>query len=285
MSEAAISNADRREPQAGNLAPVGVVVVSYRSEATIAAALDALPVADLAAVVVVDNASGDASAALARRHGATVVENPTNVGFGAACNRALPLLGPAEYVLFLNPDAVIGEADLVALTQYLDANPRCAMVAPRLFRNGEPLTSAGSLATVRTEIRLVAPAPIARRICPRRFEPDYDATGPVGYVEGACFLARRNALAMVGGFDERFFLFYEELDLARRFAMLGFTADLCASASAEHLVAASRSTEPDRGHAHLVRSAELYLRKWHGRLAARLFVATHAVTRRRRARR
>jgi N-acetylglucosaminyl-diphospho-decaprenol L-rhamnosyltransferase len=244
------------------LSRVGVVTVAYASSATLDACLAALPIDGLHAVVVVDNASPDDSAAIASAvPGVQVVRLPDNRGFGGGCNAGVAALEEAELVLFLNPDAVIDPDQLLLLVEHLDRHPRCAVVAPRLYRQGEPLSSAGSDAGLATELRNVVPTPLARFLPERRLPPSYAQTGPVAYVEGACFLVRREALQRVGGFDEAFFLFFEELDLARRLRRQGWTVELAAEARAEHLRAISRKTLADGGRSHLLRSTVLYLER------------------------
>lgn len=244
------------------------------------ATLAALPVDALGDVVVVDNASTDGTADAVQLHRSVrLLRSARNVGFGAGCNAGVSALHPdVDLVLFLNPDAVVERSALERLATYLDRVPACALVGARLERDGEPLPSAGTPASLMTELRLVAPAPVARRMRARRFDGDYDRSGPVGYVEGACFMARRSVLESIGGFDERFFLFYEELDLAHRVRALGFTVDLCADAVASHRVGGSRATLSDHARSHLLHSAELYLRKWHGTPAMAAFRATRATT-------
>lgn len=225
---------------------------------------------ELHGVVVVDNASPDDSAAIAERvPGVRVVRMPDNRGFGAGCNAGVAALPGSTHVLFLNPDAVIESADLLRLLDHLHRHPRCAIAAPRLFRDDEALPSAGHEAGLRTELRNVVPTPLARLFPERRLPGSYDRTGPVGYVEGACFLTRADALRQAGGFDEAFFLFFEELDLARRLRHDGWTVDLVATARAEHLRAVSRRTLADGGRSHLLRSTVLYLQRraaWRARV-------------------
>jgi GT2 family glycosyltransferase len=251
-----------------------VVVVAYASQATLADCLTALPVDELHGVVVVDNASPDDSAAVAESvAGVQVVRLSTNRGFGAGCNAGAAALPDAHHLLFLNPDAVLAPAELGKLLDHLALHPKVAVVAPRLFRDGEPLPSAGHDAGIRTELRNVVPTALARFLPERRLPSSYAVTGPVRYVEGACFLVRANALAEAGGFDEAFFLFFEELDLARRLRQRGWTVSLVASARAEHLRAVSRRTLADGGHSHLLRSTVLYLQR-RGRWRAAVYVVS-----------
>lgn len=259
------------------------MVVAHASAATLAACLGSLPVRRLHGVVVVDNASPDDSARVARGVPGVQVIEQDNLGFGAGCNAGTAALPGAELLLFLNPDAVVGPEDLAALVEHLDRDPRCGIVGPRLFRGQEPLTSAGSAAGVRSELRTVVPTALSSLLPDRRLPAEHDRTGPVGYVEGACFLVRASLLREVGGFDESFFLFFEEMDLARRFAVRGATTWLLASARAQHLSAVSRRTLPDGGRAHLLRSTVLHLHRcapWKARVYVLLARAAFAVRRR-----
>ena len=255
------------------LSSVGVVIVTYQSEATLDRTLEALPRQDVAAVVVVDNDSRDQSVAKARRHAGVHVEaNAENVGFGAACNQGRLLLpASAKHVLFLNPDCVIERADLALLTRHLETTPRCGLVAPRLERGGAPLTSGGRLGAGWAEFRHVVPPRVSRLLPDRRFAPTHAPSGRVGYVEGACMLFRASAFDAISGFDPRYFLFYEEMDVARRLVEVGLEVHLLPGARAEHQVAASRRSDPARSSGEMWRSARLYLRRWHGRLPAALF--------------
>jgi N-acetylglucosaminyl-diphospho-decaprenol L-rhamnosyltransferase len=249
---------------------VGVVVVTHASAATLPDTLDALPKDELGGLVVVDNGSTDDSARLARLHGATVIVQD-NLGFSAGNNRGNAALH-TELALFLNPDAVLQRDDLVMLIGYLDAHPRCAVVGPAVYSGGQPSYSAGRLDSLATEVRPLLPAPLSALGPRRRLPPAYRKSGRVGYVEGACFLVRRSALADAGGFDERYFLYFEELDLARRLGQLGHEVHLCAEARVEHAMGASTQQLPDAGSTHLVTSQVRYLRRWHGERAARIWV-------------
>lgn len=254
-----------------DLARVGVVVVTYASALTVGATLDALPVDELGGLVVVDNASPDDTVAVLREREVQVV-GQANLGFSAGNNRGVHELS-TELVLFLNPDAVLARDDLARLVDHLDRNPRCAVVGPRMTSGGRPTYSAGRLATLGTEVRPLLPDPLSRVGPRRRQRPGSEVTGPVGYVEGACFLVRRSALGQVGGFDEGYFLYFEELDLAQRLRLAGLEVHLCAEATAEHVMGASTSATAWGGSPHLVRSCVRYLQTWHGHRTARTWAA------------
>lgn len=254
------------------LGDVGVVVVTYRSASTVAATLAALPKARLGDLVVVDNGSDDGTASLVRATGTRVVEQDNN-GFGAGCNRGERELGAGSpFVLFLNPDAVLRPDALEALVRHLVGHPRCAVVGPRVVQGQAPSWSAGRLATLGTEMRPLLPHPLSRLGPHLRLAPGTERTGPVGYVEGGCFLARRADLRAVGGFDEGYFLYFEEQELARRLHRHGLEVHLCTDAVVDHRIGASRRGLPAAGEEHLVASRVRYLRRWEGDRAARAWV-------------
>lgn len=261
---------------------MGVVVVTYSSAQDIGATLRALPAAELARVVVVDNASPDETVAVVhalRLPNLEIVEQ-ANVGFGAGNDAGRARLpATAEYVLFLNPDCVISADDVVTLLRYLEARPRCALVGPALHdRAGAQRTPAGTLPTPLTEMQPLLPRPLGRLIRRRQMEPGSVRSQAVGYVEGACMLVRLAAFDEIGGFDHRYFLCFEEMDLARRLRDAGWSVELCADAVAIHGAQASRRQVARFSLYHQYRSQRLYLERWFGQPAARRYarVATFA---------
>lgn len=234
---------------------IDVVIVTHNSADHLNAVLGALPAGiDL---IVVDNASTDASADIAERHGATTVRGTVNAGFGAACNRGASL-GDAKVIVFLNPDAVIEADALARLVEVLD-DPTIGVVSPRLvYPDGAPqqvrwpYPSAGGA---------WAEAFGAHRVLPQSAD---------GFVVGACFAIRREAFEAAGGFDERFWLYGEEADLCRRVADLGWTVTYTPRATAVHVGGAS-GTQSDEAAAlvaeHFLRGGEHFVAKHLGRRA------------------
>jgi GT2 family glycosyltransferase len=259
------------------LARVGVVIVTYASADDITHALGALPTADLARVVVVDNASPDATVTVVRDLALPNVEivEQDNLGFGAGNDAGRARLpADADLVLFLNPDCVITGDDIARLVSYLDAHPRCALVGPSLRdAGGAPRTPGGRLPTLRTELRPLLPAAVGRFVTRRQLDGVDVASGPVGYVEGACMLVRLAAFDAVGGFDHRYFLCFEEMDLAHRLAESGWTVDLCPDATAVHAAQRSRAQVARFSRYHQFRSQRLYLERWLGASAANRYAS------------
>lgn len=263
------------DPSADPLRAVGVVIVAYRSADVIEGALRPLSGDRLADIVVVDNASPDDTTAVVHELAlprVRVVPQVDNLGFGAGCNRGVASVDPAaELILFLNPDASITTASLEQLVSYLDAHPSCALVAPLLLQGGVPIYSDGRDGTLFTELRPLLPKEIGWVLPQRRRAPSDTRTGPVAYTEGACMLVRRAALSAIGGFDERFFLYFEELDIAHAFRRQGWTVDVCRDVTVEHAVATATSQLPLAGRPVMIGSTVAYLRKWKGERAARAY--------------
>lgn len=199
-----------------------VVLVSWNSSLHLREAVASVPKG--VPVLVVDNASSDGSAEIARSAGARVIEPGTNLGFGPACNRAAREGAPSETILFLNPDAALvdGRRTLDALLRELDADPAVAAVAPRLTGDGQErfqLRRLPSTASVVREAllvdRLFPENPGFRR--ERYLDQDRDAAFDVEQPAAAALLVRRDAFEALGGFDPAFSpAWFEDVDFAAR---------------------------------------------------------------------
>jgi N-acetylglucosaminyl-diphospho-decaprenol L-rhamnosyltransferase len=267
---------------------VDVVVVAYRSGATLRGCVEPLAAMPGVNVVVVDNACPDDSVAtIADLPGVDIVRASHNGGFGYGCNLGVAR-GSAPLVLFLNPDARIDAAALDALTAALRSDSEAALVGPRI------LDDDGSLAwSVRRFPRLrstFAKALFLHRIWPRASWTDelvrvpavYERAATAEWVSGACMLVRREAYEALGGFDEGLFLYCEDTDLCARLWQAGHSVRFEPSALVRHVGGASSGAGETQAIA--ARSRVYYARKHRGRVASRLEAvgvaldeATHAV--------
>ncbi len=252
---------------------VGVVVVTHDSRATILACLAALR-EQAGEVVVVDTASGDGTAKVVEDAGIPVLRGP-NRGFGAACNAGAASLD-TEFLLFQNPDTVIAPGSVRALVEAHRARPpggRRAALGP-LFE-GEDLARKESYLLWSTSLGLA----VRRRLLPRR-EPPALAVGSrsvllVPRLSGASLLVRREDFRDVGGFDEDFFLYFEDADLSLRLRARGVLLAVVPEARVRHDAGSSTAGRADIDVVRC-RSALLLARKHRGR-AGRAVVAVDLV--------
>jgi GT2 family glycosyltransferase len=229
-------------PVAGGADPdVSVVVVTYNSAAYLEACLRALPAAlrrHSFEVLVVDNASVDGSPAIARSAcpGGTVIRNAVNVGFARANNQGFDAAKGAK-ILVLNPDTHADPGSLDRLADLLDARPDAGVAAPRLLdadRTDQGTarafpTPAAAIFGRRSPLTRWWPThPWAARYLIGRGRGGSDDSSPfaVDWVSGACLMVPREVAARTGGFDERFFLYWEDADWCRRIKSAGLSV-LC----------------------------------------------------------
>jgi N-acetylglucosaminyl-diphospho-decaprenol L-rhamnosyltransferase len=207
-----------------------VVVVSYRSRELLRDCLAALyehaPQAAMR-VYVVDNASGDGSVEMVREEfpEAEGIAAGGNLGFGRATNLGIRA-GSGDYVLALNPDARVTAGTLDCLVAVLDERPDVAAVGPRLELPGGAVDHAAArpfptvLGTLGHFTGLARRGRVPASLALYRSVPA--EAGSVDLVSGACMLLRRSALEEVGGFDERYWMYIEDIDLCYRLAQAGW---------------------------------------------------------------
>lgn len=246
-----------------------VVVVAYGDPEHLRTCLTSLA-APPQQVVVVDNALSDSTRHVAAVHGAQYLRPPRNLGFAGGVNTALRTcqVGTRD-VLLLNPDAEIVWADVLRLQAFLHEQERCAAVAPRLIRpdgSNEPASW---------------PLPSPRVVWADAFGVVDKIRAP-RFLTGAVLLLHGRALAEVGEFDERFFLYAEESDWQLRALRRGWSLRVCPGVSALHVGGATSETKSGRSE-HFHRSARIFARKWYGRRGAALMRAGSVVAAGRRA--
>jgi GT2 family glycosyltransferase len=251
---------------------VAVVVVSWNSRDDLVACLRSLTVVSRPLeVVVVDNASGDGSAEAVRGAfpQAMLIESNENLGFGPASNRGWRA-SRAPYVLFLNPDAQVTPGAVEALCAILDTRPEVGIVGPATRNaDGTPQVSFGPDLTLLGEwrqrrlvrgVRARDPRALARleKISSRELEP--------AWVSGSCLLSRRSLLETLGGFDEGFFLFEEDVDLCLRSRRGGTHVVFTPAARVIHRLGRSMEQAAARTRMDYDRSHLRFYRKHNGPL-------------------
>jgi len=228
---------------------VAAVVVSWNTAESLAVGLRSLLAEGLAPVIVVDNASADGSAEVAERLGAPVrvLRTGANLGFGSAANRGLALVD-TSLVLVANADVEVRPGSVARLVQRIRADERLGVVGPRLVDpDGATYPSARRFPGW---IDGIAHALVARwwptNPFTRRYHADGNPGAEVDWVSGACFLARTDALSAVGGFDEGYFLYFEDVDLCWRLRRAGWAVGYEREAVVVHGHARATSQRPLR---------------------------------------
>lgn len=185
-------------------------------------------------LIIADNASLDGSDAVVAECApeATLIRHSHNLGFGAAINRAVERTS-SRWLAFSNADLWFPPGKLAALPDVLGGLPRdVGLVGPSVCVPGGAVE--GSVGNFPTLLSLIwrQARPVKSRVwLPLRKH----RAGSVGWVTGACMLVRSDAFIDVGGFDEVFFLYYEDVDLAHRFAKRGVRAVYTPSVSVVHV--------------------------------------------------
>jgi N-acetylglucosaminyl-diphospho-decaprenol L-rhamnosyltransferase len=260
-----------------------VVIVSYRTPELTTAATHSALASGAERVVVVDNRSSDETAALIRSIDdprLDFVENARNTGFGSAANLAARR-ATTDALLFLNSDAELTSVAAERTLAELDRWGGRAIVAPRLIGPDGRIEHSAGLLPAPSDIAVralglhvigwrLAELPLTGRLMRRtRFLREYasaevaDSAFDTSFVSGACFAIGRDAFSELGGFDERFFMYFEDADLCRRAAAAGMAIRYVPSAVVRHVRGASTSGDYPFGPLRS-RSMRQYLAKWYG---------------------
>jgi len=227
----------------GGMADVDVVVVTYNSRDHARACVAPLAEDQRLNVVVVDNASNDGTPETLADLPLTLVRSSTNGGFAAGCNIGWRK-GSAPFVLFLNPDARADPFAVLELARVLDQNPSVGAAGPRLVDEHGSLQH--SQRRFPTLTATIAHAFFVHRLLPKT-SLNYDVADPRAYetrrsvewLSGACLLVRRSVLDELDGFDERFFMYCEDMDLCSRVHALGLDVVYVPTVTVSHAGGAS----------------------------------------------
>ncbi|MBI4789357.1 MAG: glycosyltransferase family 2 protein [Chloroflexi bacterium] len=231
-------------------------------------------------VIVVDNCSADGTVEMLRAEFPEVrlIANPQNVGFTRANNQALAV-AQGRYLFLLNPDTEVRPRALHTLIAYMDAHPRVGMIGPQLLYGDGSVQSSRrrfpTLATAFLESTKLQQWFPQNRVLTRYYMRDTrdDATQEVDWVNGSAMFTRREVYDQIGGFDERFFMYSEELDWCYRIQRAGWQIVYLPTAQITHYEGKSSEQAAAQRDIYFHSSKIRYFRKYHGAFVAEILRA------------
>ncbi|MHB8095866.1 MAG: glycosyltransferase family 2 protein [Candidatus Aminicenantales bacterium] len=219
-------------------------------------------------VIVVDNSSSDGSCAMVEKDfpGTKLIRNAENEGFGRANNRAARE-SRGEFLLFLNTDVILRPGTLEPLLEEMRVHPSTGIAAPALVGAGDrPQVSFGGRVTFFTEMLRKT---FLNRMIARRLRKDRRRR-EVRWVSGAFLLARRSVFLESGGFDERFFLYFEDIDLCLRTLAGGWKVVFLPRAESFHCGGVTTAGRPLRSRLEYRKSQVYFYQKHNSPLSSTL---------------
>ena len=245
---------------------LSVITVGFRSEKTIVPFLNSIQKSRDGLnkeVIVVDNYPGDSCAELARKHPLKpkLIQNTENIGFSKAINQGIKK-SSGKYVLIINPDTVIKGHAIRLLFDFAEKHPTLGAVVPKLLYNdGKTQPSIYKFPTIGNAIKYYF---FGSKHAFNKYYPG-NKTTKVDVAVMAAFLVPQTTINQVGGLDERFFLYYEDIEYCRRLKKFKLPIYFYPKAKVIHLHGASGSFSSHLG-SPLAKSAQIY----HGKLSSNL---------------
>ncbi len=222
-------------------------------------------------VLVIDNCSSDRPERIAEKFPKIkLVIQKKNIGFSAAVNKAIKISRKTEYLILINPDCEPKNNFIERCISFMDQNPDVGILGPKILDpDGCIQGSARSFPTPLTAIfgrksPLTKLFPNNRVSCRNILTNNSDGRSPmqVDWVSGACMIIRRKCLETVGGFDERFFLYWEDTDICKRFKDAGWKVVYYPPAEVVHHTGISSNTRPILSICHFHKSCYLLFKKY-----------------------
>jgi GT2 family glycosyltransferase len=274
----------------GRASSVSVVIVNYRTAALTMRAIRSALEGGVDDVVVIDNASGDEIKDRVSDLGdgrVRLLESDSNVGFGMAANRGAAV-ATGDVVLFLNSDAVVMPDAPALLASEIERHALRALAGPSVrYPDGRLQRSVGllpkpadlairALGLHRIGVRAASLPVVGSLVRRSGVAREYAAaTSPspsdVSMISGACLAVSRERFRTLGGFDERYFMYFEDADLCRRAVANGWRLRFVPAALVEHQVAGSTGRDYHFGPLHGP-SMVVYLDRWYGTAGASLAI-------------
>ena len=234
---------------------LSIIIVTYNSLSYISECIESIydnPPEDVYEITLVDNASTDGTADHIRKNypGIHLITNNKNRGFAAAVNQAIDA-SSSEFILLINADCEVYEHSIDKLMEYLKDSPKAAIAGPRIFNSDGTIQYSCRTfpsfkdAAIHTLLVHIYPNnPVTRKY--KLMDVNRDQPFKVDWVSGSCMMIRRKALKDTGVFDEKYFMYVEDIDLCYRMWQNGWEVHYMPHAEVLHHVAGSSRKKKSR---------------------------------------
>jgi len=238
---------------------LSTIIINWNNKELTARCIESLQRSNVQGrLIIVDNGSQDGSGSYlcARYPEIDLIQLQSNHGFGAACNIAIQHVlknTQDKFIFLLNNDALVQFKTLTKLLDEANRNPNAGILSPKILFRDNPARAYYSGANCRDGI--LAASKMNRGL------HSQDSIS-VDYIFATAMLVRREVFGVIGGFDERFFLYLEDLDFCLRARSEGFELRYLPEARVWHYAAASTKKKREYRRFHKVRSTLLFLQKY-----------------------
>jgi GT2 family glycosyltransferase len=246
--------------------PISIVIISYNSREDLRACLTSMEAEPWSEVIVVDNVSSDGSDEIVTQEfpKMRLIRSNHNNGYGAAANLGIASCS-SKYVLLLNSDTLLQWGTLQSLTDYLDRHPQVAVVGPSIV-NPDGIRQASCFPFPTPWQILLRETSLAKIWSENGANHFPDSARAVPWVLGAALAIRRQAFTSVGGFDQSFFMYYEEVDLCYRLNKAGWQTHFTPAATVTHIGGASTKQKRTAMAIQLYKSLCHFYKQHHSRV-------------------
>lgn len=255
---------------------IDFLIVNYNSGEYLVSCVQSLLGCTSSNIYVFDNASVDGSLdGLEGLSNVIIISSNKNLGFGSAVNRLLELSN-SNYICLVNPDTVVNSSWQLALTVLKESDSNVILGARQTDISGEYLASFGNFLKWYSPLLRIIPFGAASLQTNVKTRPNNSRE--VDYVSGGGFMTRRSTFELLKGFDEDFFLYYEDMDLGFRAARLDVKSIYFDDWNLFHKVGVSSSSSSERTkYCQLIDSRKLFMRKHYGRYEYTLFLLAESM--------
>lgn len=251
---------------------VSVIILHYRTYELTADCLTSLLAQETAPaheIIVVDNDSSDGSGAKLQKKFSgkfTLVSAERNLGFGPGNNLGAQH-ARGRYLFFINSDTLLLPTTLADLIAAADQLPAYGLLSPRVVLKDGQTVQPASFGRTASVWRL-----LTRRVdLPASYLQGYETVAPVDWVTGAAMLIPQDVWRQVGGFDIRYFMYWEDQDLCRSIKAAGWQIGVALDSTIIHLGGKSERLTKER-YRHYDRSQRQFILKHEGIIAFLLFI-------------